>query len=59
MPDKVERPGLDRLRREPAAEIGDGIEEIDIGLAAQIGRRRAGSRCSRRKRASACKGATT
>ena len=37
MPDNVERLGLDRLRREPAAEIGNGVDEIDIGPTTQIG----------------------
>ena len=38
--DQIERPGLDRLRRKPAAEIRDGLEEIDVRSAAKIGRGR-------------------
>ena len=40
MPDQVERLGFDWLRRKPAAEIRDGLDEIDIRPAAEIGRGR-------------------
>ena len=38
--DQFERLGLGRLRREPAAEIRDGLDEIDVRPAAEIGRGR-------------------
>ena len=36
MSDQLERLGLDGLRREPAAKLGDSLDEIDIGTAAHI-----------------------